>query len=158
VRPLAWSTRALHVLDRLVLPGLVVDYMAMTDKQIYALEAKRVAAIKAIPREQLQKRVLKGLHKCLPNAKHEPPYKQLLSLPKCGHGVATEICRRLDLSAGPAITSKKALQIVYDTAFSAAAFDRYGEGCGYVQDEDAGLRKALETVRKRFELRKGSHR
>jgi hypothetical protein len=157
VRAVAWSTRALHVLDRLVLPGLVIDYMAMTNKQIYALEAKRIAEIKAIPRDQLRRRVLKGLRKCLPNAKHEPPYKQLLSLPKCGHGVATEVCSRLDLSAGPALTPKKALQIVYDTAFSAAAFDRYGEGCGYAQDEDAALRKALETVRKRFGLRKGSH-
>lgn len=54
-------------------------------------------------------------------------------------------------------TPRSALQYVYDTAFNAAAFDRYGEGCGHLQDEDEDLRKALETVRKHFGLKKGSH-
>lgn len=52
---------------------------------------------------------------------------------------------------------KTALQRVYDAAFSAADFDRYGEACGYLQDEDATLREALEKVRKHFGLKKGSH-
>ena len=100
MRALKWSTRALHVLEGLVLTPDFSSYDTMTGSEIMQVHKARLRRVRDIPLARMRKRVLKGLRKRFPkwdrtDRGNQLEYRQLLAVGKCGHGTARAICKTL---------------------------------------------------------------